>query len=115
MIVPPTKPSPKAIDVTVPVVVLQVEHATVIGEAPSTEAPAVTVMTPDPERVVVAVVEIAPLEFANATCPVVKGDVVAEIVGVELAEAHLGIPFNRKSPWPFVPAVVVARRDVPLP
>lgn len=56
VIVPPFRPFPAVIDVTVPRVVLHVAQATVMGDAPSTDPPAVTVITPDPERVVVGAV-----------------------------------------------------------
>ncbi len=54
VIVPPLNPVPPVIEVTEPVP--QVEHATVMGTELNTEAPAVTVMTPEPEMVFVAVV-----------------------------------------------------------
>lgn len=56
VIAPPFKPVPPVTDVTVPSVVLHVAQATVIGDEPKTDAPAVTVITPEPDKVVVEVV-----------------------------------------------------------
>ncbi len=119
---------------------LHVAHAIVIGVAPGINAPAVTVITPEPERVVVAMVErvfwLPPEAYASPD--IVNGEVVErpakEIAGVVPpdetighvpvtlvtvpavdVETHDGTPFLRESTCPFVPAVVVPSLPVPLP
>ncbi len=125
VIVPPESGYVVAIEVTLPVP--HVEHAIVIGAAPKTTAPAVIVITPVAERVVVGVVNRVFCKApATATPPCVQGvevprppnvsvpvvvmgpPKIGKVVAIEVmpddeAVAHLGTPFNWTRYCPFVP------------